>query len=99
MEWRGKEALGSEPTLAPDAMRQDSGEGVTRHVFLEEVGLELTLEGFLKRKRSRPGRGMAQAKAERSDWLRGGRDDCLSGPSAPHLLAGALLGMEGTALS
>lgn len=99
MEWRGKEALGSEPTLAPDAMRQDSGEGVTRHVFLEEVGLELTLEGFLKRKRSRPGRGMPRAKAERSDWLRGGRDDCLSGPSAPHLLAGALLSMEGTALS
>ena len=55
MECRGKEALGSEPTLAPDAMRQDSGEGVTRHVFLEEVGLELTLEGFLKRKRKTVG--------------------------------------------
>lgn len=100
MDWRGKEALESlSPPLAPNAMRHDFGEGVTRQVFLEEVGLELTLEGFLKRKRGRPGWGMAPAKAERSDWLRGRRNDCLSGPSAPHLLAGALLSTEGTALS
>lgn len=96
MDWRLKEAPESlSPTLA---MQQDFGEEGTRQVFLDKVGLEQTLGGFLKRKRGRPGRGIAGAKAERSDWLRGRRDDCVSGPSAPHLLAGALLSREGTAL-
>ena len=89
MDWRLKEALESlSPTLVPNAMRQDFGEEGTRQVFLEKVGLEQTLGGFLKRKRGRPGRGIAGTKAERSDWLRGRRDDCLLVPLLPTSLLG-----------
>lgn len=99
MDWRLKEALESlSPTLAPDAMRQDFGEEGTRQVFLGKVGLEQTLGGFLKRKRGRPGQGNSRNKGREVRLAKRKKRRLPSGPSAPHLFAGALLSRGGTAL-
>lgn len=56
IDWRGKEALESESHISTQCHAKElqrQGESVkfrvTRQVFLEEVGLELALEGFLEK--------------------------------------------------